>query len=107
MSCALALAASIALADMYGASAPAVRAAAEAAQPVSALSREPLYADIVSRARTLMQTVSAWQAPARKASLTPLTLKDFDAFKAQAKALSALDMKGHLELASRGTDGDL
>ncbi len=67
---------------------------------VSALSREPLYADIVGRAKALKAEVGAY----RKSSGA---LKGFEDFKAKVAALSALDMKGHLDLAARGTDGDL
>jgi hypothetical protein len=67
---------------------------------VSALSREPLYAEIVGRAQALEAKVDA----RRK---TGAAIPDFAAFKGQVEALSALDMKGHLDLAARGTDGDL
>ncbi len=67
---------------------------------VSALSREPLYADIVGRAKALKAEVNALRK-------SPGALKQFDAFKGKIAALSALDMKGHLDLAARGTDGDL
>ena len=34
-------------------------------------------------------------------------LPAFDQFKTDVAALSALDMQGHVDLAKRGTDGDL
>ena len=34
-------------------------------------------------------------------------LPHFDKFTAEVTELSALDLKGHMELAARGTDGDL
>ena len=74
--------------------------AAASPSAVSTLSREPLYADIVGRAKALKAEVGAY----RKATGA---LKGFDDFKAKVAALSALDMKGHLDLAARGTDGDL
>ena len=77
-----------------------VNAPASSTAPVSALSREPLYADIVGRAKSLKAEVQAY----RKATGP---LKGFDAFKGKIAALSELDMKGHLDLAQRGTDGDL
>lgn len=92
--CGMALAASLALADLYGAG-PVV------AQTQSALSQEPLYAEIVARAHTMestARTMRAGPAPGKDA-VTRL--------EADAKTLSALDMKGHLDLAARGTDGDL
>jgi len=66
------------------------------------LASEPLYADIIGRARALKAQVEAWR---RAAPAAPLP--GYDAFKTQLAALSGLDMKGHLDLAARGTDGDL
>lgn len=66
----------------------------------SSLAHEPLYADIVARAKALKKEVERYQAAG---GATP----DFDRFKSRIEALSALDMKGHLDLAQRGTDGDL
>jgi len=79
--------------------------AAQLLQPVAAvasplsLAHEPLYADIVARAKALKKDVARYEA----AGSTP----GFDRFKTQVEALAALDMKGHLDLAKRGTDGDL
>ncbi len=106
MSCALALAASLAMADMYGA-APAVRAAQMQTEAVSKLSTEPMYADIVTRARTLQEVIARYRSPGMKASTGPISLPDFASFKAETLRLSALDMQGHFDLAKRGTDGDL
>ncbi len=64
------------------------------------LSHEPLYADIVARAKSLKKQVQRYEAAG---GATP----DFDSFKTRVQALAALDMKGHLDLAQRGTDGDL
>ena len=64
------------------------------------LAHEPLYADIVSRAKALKKQVLRYEAAG---GATP----DFDSFKTRVEALAALDMKGHLDLAARGTDGDL
>ncbi len=80
--------------------------AARLLQPVVAaisptsLAHEPLYADIVARAKALEKQVQRYEAAG---GATP----DFDGFKARVEALAALDMKGHLDLAQRGTDGDL
>lgn len=63
------------------------------------LLKEPLFAEIVRRAGGLEREVNGF----RKAK----TLPPQDAFKAKVGELSDLDMKGHLELAARGTDGDL
>ena len=43
----------------------------------------------------------------RAASASPAGQPGFDQFKADVAALSALDMQGHVDLAKRGTDGDL
>jgi hypothetical protein len=102
--CGMALAASLALADLYGAGGVAT-AAIKAPSP---LASEPLYADIVSRARDLKQTVLTLKAaPGLKDSAAAMPLPTFALVKSQAAALSELDMKGHVDLAARGTDGDL
>ena len=101
--CGMALAASLALADLYGAGGAALHT-----QAVSPLASEPLYADIVGRARDLKATVVALEAtPGLKASATALPLDGFDAVATKVQALSALDMKGHVDLAARDSDGDL
>ncbi len=104
MSCDAATAGMIWLASLMGGPAQSsllrVVDAPAASPGVSALAREPLYADIVGRAKALEAKVDA----RRK---TGAAIPDFDAFKGEIDALSALDMKGHLDLAARGTDGDL
>jgi hypothetical protein len=79
----------------------AVEAAPKAQNP---LAREPLYADIVQRANTLRTEVEAYRAATAPAGEA---LPGFDRFKTDIGALSELDMKGHVDLAKRGTDGDL
>jgi hypothetical protein len=111
MSCAaLALSASLAMADLY-AGGPAAQAAAvqaAGAQQVSPLASEPLYADIISRARRLEGAVAGFRATAGlKDSPTAVRFVGFDAFKVSAATLAELDMKGHFDLAARNTDGDL
>lgn len=69
-----------------------------AAAPASAVAQEPLFADIVKRAGRLKAEVAAFQGNDK-----PIP----EAFKARIGELSDLDMKGHLTLAQRGTDGDL
>jgi hypothetical protein len=64
------------------------------------LAKEPLYADIVGQAERLKSVIDGY----RKSGAP---IHDMDTFKAKIDALSALDMKGHLDLAARGTDGDL
>jgi hypothetical protein len=102
--CGMALAASLALADLYGAG------GGHAIQPaaVNPLAAEPLYADIVGRARELHATVVTLQAtPGLKQSAAPIPLKGFDEVVSKAQVLSTLDMKGHVDLAARDKDGDL
>lgn len=67
--------------------------------PANTLAREPLYASIVSRAKALKAEVDHYTS----AGAGP----DLKSFRGKVEALAALDMKGHLDLAARGTDGDL
>lgn len=98
MSCGLALAAALMLSDPNVAAAAAVPPPAADA-PVS-VAGEPLFADIIARSARLKAMVDGWNGvmPAAEA---------FAAFRAEAEALAALDMQGHLVLKDRGTDGDL
>ncbi len=109
MSCDIALSAAILLAAFHPgaqgrpslilvADAPAAAAAAQ-----NPLAREPLYADIIRRAMALKTEVAGYRAAPAAAT----TLPGFDAFKTDMGALSTLDMQGHVDLAKRGTDGDL
>jgi hypothetical protein len=103
VSCGLALAASLALADLYGAGPVAAQA-----QAINPLVAEPLYAEIVGRARVMKATVETWRAvPGLKTSPRFVPLTGFARFRSDAETLSALDMKGHLDLKARGSDGDL
>jgi hypothetical protein len=106
MSCDVAVSAAILLASFHPGAAPVSRpllipAVAEAGS-VNPLAREPLYAEIVSRADSLESRVKAYRE-----GMAGGALPGFDVFKTDVAALSALDMKGHLDLAARGTDGDL
>ena len=69
--------------------------------PVSTLAGEPLFASIVSTAGKLRDDVDAL----RKAG--GADAGRVQGLDAQVSALSSLDMQGHVELAKRGTDGDL
>lgn len=101
MPCALALAASLALADSYA-------LPREAPAAVSPLSSEPLYADIIGRAKALKADVATLQAlPGLKASPGVLAGDRIAALVPRAEALAALDMKGHFDLEARKRDGDL
>lgn len=101
MSCALALAASLALADAYAAPRPAL-------DGVSALSREPLYADIVHRAKALEVEVRALEGlDGLKSAPAPVAADRLAALQAEVATLAALDMRGHFDLEARQRDGDL
>lgn len=111
MSCDIAMSAAILLASFHPGSheTPRLMLAALAESPAATapalnpLAREPLYADIVRRAGVLKAQVATYRAA--PAGVGPLP--GFDAFKTDVGALSALDMQGHVDLAKRGTDGDL
>ena len=111
MSCDIAMSAAILLASFHPGArqtpqlmlAAIADAPAPAAAAVNPLAREPLYADIVRRAAVLKAQVSTYRAA--PAGTAPLP--GFDSFKSDIAALSALDMQGHVDLAKRGTDGDL
>ena len=85
------------LAFLWLASTSPMSPTAISAQPV-AVSHEPLFVDIVRKAGKLKSAMRAFQGNDKP---LPATLK------VEVDALSALDMKGHLTLAKRGTDGDL
>jgi hypothetical protein len=102
MTCGLALAVALSLAD------PAVAVSAArphwtAGDPV-AVADEPLFVDIVARADRLKTTAEAWTSADLSALLGG---PDWAGFKAEALALADRDMQGHLVLAERGVDGDL
>jgi hypothetical protein len=103
MSCDVAVSAVLFLASLHPGAAPAPTiqpAVAEAAKGTNPLTREPLFADIIQRAGGLEKDANAY----RKVTGA---LPKFDVFKTRIAELSALDLKGHLTLAERGTDGDL
>ena len=105
MSCGLALTIALSMSN------PAVALAAE--QPPAAVGApvsvagEPLFADIVARSGALKAVVDGWAASKATEDAAFFTSQAFVGFKAQAEALAALDLQGHLVLKERGTDGDL
>ncbi|MDI1327911.1 MAG: hypothetical protein PSV23_14065 [Brevundimonas sp.] len=105
MSCGVALAVSLLLAD------PNVAlAAAQPPAPVSApvsVAGEPLFADIVARSGALKSVVQGWIEAGVMNQADFTAGAAFTGFKVQAEALAASDMQGHLILRERGTDGDL
>lgn len=105
MSCGVALAVSLLLAD------PAVAAAvaeppAAAGAPAS-VAGEPLFADIVTRSGALHRVVRGWMDAGAAENDAFAASPEFGGFRTQATELAALDMQGHLVLRERGTDGDL
>jgi hypothetical protein len=68
------------------------------AAPPPMVAQEPLFLDIVHRAKALKKQTDALRGADRAIP---------DAFKTAVGELSELDMQGHLTLAKRGTDGDL
>lgn len=104
MSCdAIAAAALLWMASMGGGEPAPVQPAVQAYYAdaaVSPLASEPLFADIVARAGALGQKVQGWKGKAIPAA-------DFASFSSDITTLADLDMKGHVLLKERGTDGDL
>lgn len=101
MSCEAVAAASMLWLASWGAGADAPPPATAAIMaPASPLTAEPLFADIIARAGKLKAEVLDWKGK-------PLPAADFAAFKGRVGELAALDMKGHIVLKERGTDGDL
>ncbi len=103
MSCDVAAAGVIWLAALTGgAPAPTTGAVLEAPlvriSAANPLAAEPLYADIIARAGRLKTAAERL----RRGGAAP-----GEAFAADIDALAALDLKAHLDLAARGTDGDL
>ena len=105
MSCGVVLAVSLLLSD------PNVAlAAAQPPAPVSApvsVAAEPLFADIVTRSGALKGVVQGWSEAGMMNQADFAAGPAFTGFKAQAEALAASDMQGHLILKERGTDNDL
>jgi len=90
----------LALALVLSSASPEAVALANAAPVPAALASEPLYADIIRRAKGLKARVNIFQAGAGAPS-------DLAGFRREVEALAALDMQGHLDLKARNTDGDL
>lgn len=68
----------------------------------SAISREPFYAGLVTRAEALKAQTEGF-APALSVRNQP----SFEAYVRDVRALAEDDMKAHLDLKARGTDSDL
>lgn len=105
MSCGIALAVALMLADPAVAEAAAAAPLAPAA-PVS-VAQEPLFADLVARSGALKSIVDGWLASGDADKSGFFTGPAYAAFKTQATELAQRDMQGHLILKARGTDNDL
>jgi hypothetical protein len=106
MSCDVAVSAAILFASFSPGHVPAARiipVVSQAPAATNPLAKEPLFAKIVGEAKALGVTVQSYIGDAKAAKPLP----GLDKFQMRIAALSDLDMKGHLELAARGTDGDL
>jgi hypothetical protein len=95
------VAATLSLALLILAAAPV---ATDADKSVSAISREPFYAGIVTAAGRLEHETDGFAA---RPALSLLGDRRFAAYAHDIQALSDADMKGHLDLKARGTDNDL
>lgn len=100
MSCEAIAAASMIWLASFGAEAAAPTPAVAAPAPASPLVSEPLFADIIGRAGELNGRVQSWKGK-------PIDPAALARFKADVGELAALDMKAHVVLKERGTDGDL
>ncbi|MBS0410784.1 MAG: hypothetical protein JSR86_12780 [Proteobacteria bacterium] len=78
-------------------------AAAEAPPP--SVAGEPLFIDIVARARKLKAETEGFLKDDLSGAAD--TLPDYAGFKARVAQLSDLDMQGHVTLAQRGAKDDL
>jgi hypothetical protein len=108
MSCDVAVSAALLLASFHPSQAlqPRLIPAVVEAKAMNPLAREPLFAGIVSQAAALKAEVETYRKDMKGAAAgTPLA--HLDRFQKKIEKLSAEDMKAHLELAARGTDGDL
>lgn len=105
MSCALALAVALTLADPAVAEA-AAPPPADPAAPVS-VAREPLFADLVARSGALKAVVDGWIASGEADQAGFFSGPAFAAFKSEAADLAQRDLQGHLALKARGVDNDL
>jgi hypothetical protein len=101
MSCDAAAALFLFFASTSPGASPAVAPAVTVAPPTS-VATEPLFADIVVRAKGLEAEVKDYRAKVAGGQAM-----DLAAFGGKIAELSKLDMQGHLTLAERGTDGDL
>jgi hypothetical protein len=106
MSCDVAVSAFLLFASAGPAGPQPMLIPAVASAPTS-VANEPLFRDIVGRAARLKAQIEAYRTPALASADQAAPLPRFAVVEKQVSELAALDMQGHLELAKRGTDGDL
>jgi hypothetical protein len=92
--------------DAQASAAPAV--IQQPGQAPASVAGEPLFIDIVGRAKGLKTQSEAYRAglPQDPAAVAA-ALKGFDVFQGKIAELSGLDMKGHVTLKERGAVDDL
>lgn len=91
--------------DAQTGAAPAV---IQQGQAPASVAGEPLFIDIVGRAKKLKAQTEAYRAALPKApTAVAQALKGWDVFSGKIGELSAQDMKGHLTLKERGAVDDL
>ncbi|MEJ2814982.1 hypothetical protein [Caulobacter sp. CCG-8] len=91
--------------DAQANAAPAV---VQQGQPPASVAGEPLFVDIVGRARKLKAQTEAYRAALPKdPAAVAAALKGWDRFGVKIGELSDLDMKGHVTLKERGAVDDL
>lgn len=91
--------------DAQTGAAPAV---VQQGQAPASVAGEPLFVDIVGRAKRLKAQAEAYRAGLPKEpTAVAAALKGFDAFGVKIGELSDLDMKGHVTLKERGAADDL
>lgn len=105
MSCAAAVASVLLMASPEAVA--AANAPVKTASAMVSVAQEPMFADIIARARRLKAETDAYRAAGLAQAATAAPLNDFALFETAVADLAALDMKGHVELAARGVDGDL
>ena len=77
-------------------------------QAPASVAGEPLFIDIVGRAKGLKAQAEAYRAGLPKdPAAVAAALKGFDVFQGKIAELAALDMKGHVTLKERGAVDDL
>jgi hypothetical protein len=91
--------------DVQAGPAPAV---VQSGQAPASVAGEPLFVDIIGRAKRLKAQTEAYRTGLPKdPAAVAAALKGFDVFQGQIAELAAQDMKGHVTLKERGAVDDL